>query len=283
MCSLTPSRIGIISSVDLKPGTLAKAFDVVAGQNRTHARIAIARLTHDAEARSSCLDRHIRANSFDDCVLATAERVLLFVPWQPTIANGRRSILSWWPGRISIKSQSLKWVPLGPLADAFTILDSRCTDHFHHAAWAAALCSHTPEVPLATPTYTPGLSGVFDLATERGRTQRLCGRCLDGPCSRVQNRAARSSGCRNRCRVCRAMSASPRHLRFSVLTFRLLDQTRFSTYDETRRRRTRRLSYCQTTTRNMAITIAARAGTCIVVGQAFQPDVRNVRLESLTY
>ena len=38
------------------------------------------------------------------------------------------------------------------------------------------------------------------------------------------------------------------------------------------------------TTRNSASTLAAGgAGTGFVVGQAFQPDIPNVRLESLTY
>ena len=38
------------------------------------------------------------------------------------------------------------------------------------------------------------------------------------------------------------------------------------------------------TTRNRARTLAAQgAGTGFVVGQAFQPDIPNVRLESLTY
>ena len=52
----------------------------------------------------------------------------------------------------------------GALADAFKILDNRCNGHLYHAAWAAAFCSHTPQVPLATPIYNPVISGMFDCA-----------------------------------------------------------------------------------------------------------------------
>ena len=50
------------------------------------------------------------------------------------------------------------------LADAFKILDNRCNGHLYHAAWAVAFCTHTPQVPLATPIYIPTITGVFDCA-----------------------------------------------------------------------------------------------------------------------
>ena len=50
------------------------------------------------------------------------------------------------------------------LADAFKILDNRCNGHLYHAACAAAFCSHTPQVPLATPIDNPVISGMFDCA-----------------------------------------------------------------------------------------------------------------------
>jgi hypothetical protein len=50
------------------------------------------------------------------------------------------------------------------LAEAFAKLDNRCNGHQYHAAWAAALCSYTAQVPLHTPIDQPALSGAFDCA-----------------------------------------------------------------------------------------------------------------------
>ncbi len=50
------------------------------------------------------------------------------------------------------------------LAEAFANLDIRSNGHLYHAAWAAALCSHTAQVPLHTPIYKPAISGAFDCA-----------------------------------------------------------------------------------------------------------------------
>jgi len=52
------------------------------------------------------------------------------------------------------------------LAEAFKNLDIRSNGHLYHAAWAAALCAYTPEVPLQTPIYAPTLSSVFDCAVD---------------------------------------------------------------------------------------------------------------------
>jgi hypothetical protein len=48
------------------------------------------------------------------------------------------------------------------LADAFDKLDNRSNGHLYHAAWAAALCLHTSQIPLRTPVDKPALSGTFD-------------------------------------------------------------------------------------------------------------------------
>ncbi len=53
------------------------------------------------------------------------------------------------------------------LADAFEHLDIRPGNgHLYSAAWAAALCAYTPEVPLQTPIDAPTISGVFDCAQQ---------------------------------------------------------------------------------------------------------------------
>jgi hypothetical protein len=52
------------------------------------------------------------------------------------------------------------------LADAFENLDNRHNGHHYHAAWAAALCSHSDQVPLQTPICKPALSGAFDCAMD---------------------------------------------------------------------------------------------------------------------
>jgi hypothetical protein len=52
------------------------------------------------------------------------------------------------------------------LAEARRNLDIHTNGHVYHAAWAAALCLATPEVPLPTPTpgRSPEISGAFDRA-----------------------------------------------------------------------------------------------------------------------
>jgi hypothetical protein len=50
------------------------------------------------------------------------------------------------------------------LTDSFFNLDIRFNGHLYHAAWAAALCLHTPEVPLRTPISECVISGAFDCA-----------------------------------------------------------------------------------------------------------------------
>jgi hypothetical protein len=52
------------------------------------------------------------------------------------------------------------------LAEAHRKLDIRTNGHLHHAAWAAALCLGTPEVPLPMPTpgRSPETFGAFDYA-----------------------------------------------------------------------------------------------------------------------
>jgi hypothetical protein len=52
------------------------------------------------------------------------------------------------------------------LADASENLDIRSNGHLYHAAWAAALCSHSDRVPLQTPIYRPAISGLFDCAMD---------------------------------------------------------------------------------------------------------------------
>jgi hypothetical protein len=50
------------------------------------------------------------------------------------------------------------------LAEAFEQLDIRRNGHSYHAAWAAALCSYTPQVPLCTLADNPTISGALDRA-----------------------------------------------------------------------------------------------------------------------
>ena len=51
------------------------------------------------------------------------------------------------------------------LHDAFQSLDiRRGNGHLYHAAWAAALCSFTPQVPLNIPGELHQVSGPFDCA-----------------------------------------------------------------------------------------------------------------------
>jgi hypothetical protein len=51
------------------------------------------------------------------------------------------------------------------LAEASERLDiRRGNGHLYHAAWAAAICAYTPEVPLETPRYKPELAGAYDCA-----------------------------------------------------------------------------------------------------------------------
>jgi hypothetical protein len=50
------------------------------------------------------------------------------------------------------------------LTDALFNLDIRSNGHLYHAAWAAALCLHTAEIPLRTPISEPVISGAFDCA-----------------------------------------------------------------------------------------------------------------------
>jgi hypothetical protein len=50
------------------------------------------------------------------------------------------------------------------LTEAFDDLDIRSTGHLYHAAWAAALCLHTDQVPLRTRIDNPVISSAFDCA-----------------------------------------------------------------------------------------------------------------------
>jgi hypothetical protein len=51
------------------------------------------------------------------------------------------------------------------LQQAFLTLDIRRNNgHLYHAAWAAALCSYTPQVPLSTPICHPEISGAYECA-----------------------------------------------------------------------------------------------------------------------
>jgi hypothetical protein len=53
------------------------------------------------------------------------------------------------------------------LAEAFERLDvRRGNGHLYHAAWAAAVCAHTPEVPLETPNCKPELAGPYECALD---------------------------------------------------------------------------------------------------------------------
>jgi len=52
------------------------------------------------------------------------------------------------------------------LAEAFENLDIRCNGHLYHAAWAAALCSHTAQVPLDNLPHHSAISGAFDCAVQ---------------------------------------------------------------------------------------------------------------------
>ena len=51
------------------------------------------------------------------------------------------------------------------LQQAYLTLDIRRNNgHLYHAAWAAALCSYTPQVQLNTPICRPKISGAYDCA-----------------------------------------------------------------------------------------------------------------------
>jgi hypothetical protein len=53
------------------------------------------------------------------------------------------------------------------LQQAYLSLDLRRDNgHLYHAAWAAALCAYTPQVPLSTPICRPEISGPFDCAMD---------------------------------------------------------------------------------------------------------------------
>ena len=60
------------------------------------------------------------------------------------------------------------------LAQAYASLDNRVNGHHYHAAWAAALCSYTPEVPLRTPIDSPKISGTLDLRHDGRGQQCIC-------------------------------------------------------------------------------------------------------------
>ena len=79
------------------------------------------------------------------------------------------------------------------LADASENLDIRRNGHLYHAAWAAALCSHSDQVPLQTPIYTPAISGTFDCAMNAAINCAYSAAISKVARNRFQSREARSS------------------------------------------------------------------------------------------
>jgi hypothetical protein len=52
------------------------------------------------------------------------------------------------------------------LAEAQANLELRSNGHLYHAAWAAALCLHTAQIPLDTLPRSAAISSVFDCAMQ---------------------------------------------------------------------------------------------------------------------
>jgi hypothetical protein len=77
------------------------------------------------------------------------------------------------------------------LTDAFFNLDIRSNGHLYHAAWAAALCLHTAEIPLRTPISEPVISGAFDCAMNAAINSASAATIakVDITCSKVQMHA----------------------------------------------------------------------------------------------